>query len=275
MLQGGPGKARHVHPPELLKKHEPSLLTRDDIKEDDITNNKSTELKNRNLDKGNFAPPNQYDTKISTGIDHQMKPESGGNELCKGYLEKKYDAIIVFYRTHKTTIRYIIYGTLITDQPKHIAPEGACSAILCMSDLSSPTRRTSRGEASAPPAQLSGRQGFPVLPSPAGKGRTGNPSGWLSFAPRSRGKKLSQPLGLQGSQSFPPQLGKADRELHGQLNFAPSAGGEELSRAPVTAVCSQLLGIGNRLQATRPAQLLISSQRRKPFGTPLNDGKHS
>ncbi|XP_048358605.1 solute carrier family 28 member 3 isoform X1 [Sphaerodactylus townsendi] len=86
----------------------------DDIKEDDITNNKSTELKNRNLDKGNFAPPNQYDTKISTGIDHQMKPESGGNELCKGYLEKKYDAIIVFYRTHKTTIRYIIYGTLIT-----------------------------------------------------------------------------------------------------------------------------------------------------------------
>ncbi|XP_054842087.1 solute carrier family 28 member 3 isoform X2 [Eublepharis macularius] len=84
----------------------------DNIKEDDITNKK---LRNRNLDKSDLTPPNQYDTNIIIASDHHMNPESGKNERtgCKGYLEKRYDAIINFYRKHKTRIRYMIYGILI------------------------------------------------------------------------------------------------------------------------------------------------------------------
>uniref|UniRef100_A0ACB8GD88 Uncharacterized protein n=1 Tax=Sphaerodactylus townsendi TaxID=933632 RepID=A0ACB8GD88_9SAUR len=57
-------------------------------------------------------------------------------------------------------------------------------------------------------SQPPGLQGLPVLPSPAGEDRTGRSSGRLIFSPLAEGKKLSQPPGLQGLPILPSPAGE-------------------------------------------------------------------
>ncbi|XP_063149181.1 solute carrier family 28 member 3 [Candoia aspera] len=74
-------------------------------------------LRNRNLEGSNSLHPDEHETNISIDNEpHGNQPESRDNkELgCKGKLARKYDEALQFCRKHKTRIRYVIYGILIT-----------------------------------------------------------------------------------------------------------------------------------------------------------------
>ncbi|KAJ6669639.1 hypothetical protein lerEdw1_000188 [Lerista edwardsae] len=89
----------------------------DDIKNDTADKKKDTTVRNRNLEKDTSLHPNQYDGNIDIENDqHMNKYESEEHEKtgCKGYLAKKYNMMFRFCRKHKTTIRYVMYGILIT-----------------------------------------------------------------------------------------------------------------------------------------------------------------
>ncbi|XP_015679291.1 solute carrier family 28 member 3-like [Protobothrops mucrosquamatus] len=75
-------------------------------------------LRNRNLESSNSLHPDEHETNInidSKPYGSQPESEENKNLGCKGKLARKYDMVLQFCRKHKTIIRYIIYGILITD----------------------------------------------------------------------------------------------------------------------------------------------------------------
>ncbi|KAJ7335579.1 hypothetical protein JRQ81_013520 [Phrynocephalus forsythii] len=85
--------------------------------EEDISDfpNKSNDnvFRNRNLERGHSFYPNQNDADISIENDQQLHNQEAEDNGPKGYLEKKYDLVLHFFRKHKTRIRYVVYGILI------------------------------------------------------------------------------------------------------------------------------------------------------------------
>ncbi|XP_019410936.1 PREDICTED: solute carrier family 28 member 3 [Crocodylus porosus] len=86
----------------------------DTINEEDFRNHS---LRSRNLQNGDNVHTIQEDAYIDIESDqHRNKRDSIEDEKprLKGCLEHKYDEVCGFCKKHKTTIRYVIYGILIT-----------------------------------------------------------------------------------------------------------------------------------------------------------------
>ncbi|XP_026530504.1 solute carrier family 28 member 3 [Notechis scutatus] len=83
----------------------------------DSSKTNSSALRNRNLERSNSLQSDEHETNINIDSEpHGSQPESEENKNlgCKGKLARKYDMVLQFCRKHKTRIRYMIYGTLIT-----------------------------------------------------------------------------------------------------------------------------------------------------------------
>ncbi|XP_007937992.1 solute carrier family 28 member 3 [Orycteropus afer afer] len=69
--------------------------------------------RNRVVQKGERVNTKQGEECVSIEEDSSKDTENNEDMHQKGCLEKKYDAVCVIYKKHKTTIRYIIWGILL------------------------------------------------------------------------------------------------------------------------------------------------------------------